>query len=179
MRFISLALALLFLTSPATAQTPDSNPAMAKMFADDQADRQAPIDWKAVAPRDEVRRAATAKLLAEGALSTADDFHAAAFIFQHGGAPEDYLLAHTLALVAVAKGKPDSIWIATATLDRYLLAVDQPQIYGTQYIRRQEAWTQEPYNRTLISDALRKVLGVPSQAEQAERMNKLPGPPNP
>lgn len=38
-------------------------------------------------------------------------------------------------------------------------------------------WTQEPYNRALVSDALRKVLGVKSQAEQAEQMAKLPGPP--
>jgi hypothetical protein len=179
MRFVLLAFALALVASPAAAQPPASNAAMARILAEDQADRRTPIDWKAVGPRDEARRAATAKLLADGALSTAEDFHAAAFIFQHGTAADDYLLAHTLALAAVAKGRAESMWIATATLDRYLMAVGQPQIYGTQYGRRDGQWSQEPYNRALISDALRKVLGVPSQAEQGDRMAKLPGPPKP
>lgn len=179
MRFVRLAFAFALVASPVAAQPPASNAAMAKIFAEDQADRRAPIDWKVVGPRDAARRAATAKLLADGALSTAEDFHAAAFVFQHGAAADDYLLAHTLALAAVARGKAESMWIATATLDRYLMAVGQPQIYGTQYGRRDGQWSQEPYNRALVSDALRKVLGVPSQAEQADRMANLPGPPKP
>lgn len=177
MRFTPFAIALALIATPALAQPPAPNAEMARLFAEDQADRKAPIDWQAVGPRDETRRAATAKLLADGALATAEDFHAAAFIFQHGNTADDYLLAHTLALAAVARGKTDSLWIATATLDRYLQAIGQPQVYGTQYSRKTGAWSQEPYNRTLVSDALRKVLGVRSQAEQAEQMAKLPGPP--
>lgn len=177
-RLAPLALALGLVAAPALAQTAP-NVEMARMFAADQADRQGTIDWAAVAPRDAARRAATAKLLADGALSTAEDFHAAAFIFQHGGSADDYLLAHTLAMAAVAKGKADSMWIATATLDRYLMKLGQPQVYGTQFTRSTGAWTQEPYNRTLVSDALRKVLGVRSQAEQAEQMAKLPTAPPP
>jgi hypothetical protein len=54
------------------------------------------------------------------ALHTAQDFEHAAFIFQHGTAADDYLLAHTLATIAVAKGRTSALWIVTATLDRYL-----------------------------------------------------------
>jgi len=45
-----------------------------------------------------------------------------------------------------------------------------PQIYGTQFsIQPHEPTTQEPYNRVLVSDALRRFLGVPSQAAQEEQ----------
>jgi hypothetical protein len=53
------------------------------------------------------------------ALQTAEDFREAALVFQHGPLPEDLL---ALAMVAVAKGDPSALWIATATLDRYLWA---------------------------------------------------------
>jgi len=88
----------------------------------------------------------------------------------------DYLLAHTLAMVAVSKGDASAIWIACATLDRYLVDIKQKQIFGTQYNRTtpaggsQTTWTQEPYDRTLISDALRQQLGVPSQDAQAKQL---------
>ena len=181
--FAPIAAALILLAVPAVAQqapAPSSNAEMMRIFAEDQGDRAAPnIDWRVVAPRDEQRRAATRKLLADGALHTGEDYNAAAFVFQHGGDANDYLLAHTLAVVAVAKGERKAAWIASATLDRYLMQIGQPQILGTQYMfhkQPQATWTQEPYARDLISDALRKELGVPVQAEQAERMAKMPLP---
>lgn len=128
------------------------------------------IDWTVVDKADAARRAATRSLLNEGKLHTGEDFQQAAFVFQHGDTPDDYLLAHTLAVVAVAKGQSSAIWISAATLDRYLQSVHQPQIYGTQFdTKPNEPTTPEPYNRGLISDALRRQLGVPSQAAQEEQ----------
>lgn len=177
MRLAPLALALALLAGPAAAQAA-GNAEMARIFAADQADRQAQlgaIGWNAVAPRDAARRAATQKLLADGALTTAEDFHAAAFVLQHGDSPDDYLLAHSLALAAVGKGKADSMWIATATLDRYLGAIGQPQIYGTQFRadKATRTWTQEPYSRALVPDPLRRTLGVKTQAEQDAQLSQL------
>ena len=160
-------------------------PEIKRLFDADQADRQAqPIDWKVVDKRDADRREATRKLLADGALHTGEDFENASFIFQHGEAADDYLLAHTLAVIAVNKGDKGAVWMAAATLDRYLMAIGQPQIYGTQFSL--SAWSaeckatskcrpkpahleQDPYNRALISDALRKAMDVPSQAKQVEQ----------
>lgn len=179
MRFTVLVLGLALIVSPAAAQPPPApNPEMARIFSEDQADRNGEpgtIDWKAVGPRDEQRRAATRKLLADGLLKTAEDFHAAAFVFQHGHQENDFLLAHTLAMAAVERGKKESLWIATATLDRYLMQLGRPQIYGTQYSRPHTTriWTQEPYNRELLSDALRSELGVKTLAEQAETLAGL------
>ena len=149
-----------------------SNPEMQRIFEEDQKVRQpgAKIDWTIVSKSDAERREATQKLLNDDKLHTGEDFQRAAFLFQHGSTPEDYLLAHTLAMIAVKKGENSALWIATATLDRYLQSVHQPQIFGTQYFTRpNEPATQEPYDRTLISDALRRQLGVPSQAAQEER----------
>jgi len=146
---------------------------MQRIFERDQKDRQPgmeKIDWTVVNKADAARREATAQLLANGKLHTGEDFERAAFVFQHGDRPDDYLLAHTLAIVAVSRGRRSALWIASATMDRYLNSIHQPQIYGTQFsIQPHKPTTQEPYNRVLVSDALRRFLGVPSQAAQEEQ----------
>jgi hypothetical protein len=149
-----------------------SSAEMQRIFEEDQRGRQPgqKIDWERVSKSDEQRRAQTKKLLEEGALHTGEDFERAAFIFQHGSTPNDYLLAHTLAMIAVKKGDGGAIWIATATLDRYLQNIGKPQIYGTQFLFKEGGTvTQDPYDRELISDALRRTLGVPSQKAQEEQ----------
>jgi hypothetical protein len=147
-----------------------SNPEMKRMFDEDQRVRAVgafKIDWAVVGKTDAARREATRKLLSDGALHSGEDFTWAAFVFQHGDTANDYLLAHTLAMVAVRKGYSDAIWIAAATLDRYLQMIKQPQIYGTQFGNPTgKPTTQEPYDRTLVSDALRRQLDVPSLAAQ-------------
>lgn len=146
-----------------------SNPEMKRIFDEDQQDRKSSpnIDWFSVSKSDTTRRAATMKLLNAGALRSGEDFEWAANVFQHGSEPDDYLLAHTLAIIALRKGYSDATWIASATLDRYLQSIKQPQVYGTQFWTPPgKAATQEPYNRTLITDALRRQLGVPDLATQ-------------
>ena len=184
MRHLTIALTALFFAVPALAQTPPSgnNVEMARLFADDQAVREnLKPEWfkdmafvRKMVADDAARRARTRTLLDEGRLTTADDYYAAAFVFQHGGKPEDYLLAHTLALAAAARGRKDASWIAAATLDRYLQSTGQKQIYGTQFTRKaSEPMTQEPYDRPLIPDSLRTALGVPVQAEQDKRLAEM------
>jgi hypothetical protein len=153
-----------------------SNPEMQRIFEADQKDRQpgvGKIDWAVVGKADAARREATRKLLANGKLHTGEDFQRAAVVFQHGDAPDDYLLAHTFAVVAVGRGQSSALWIAAATLDRYLNSIHQPQVYGTQfYFKPDEPASQEPYNRSLIPDSLRQDLGVPSQAAQEEQRKR-------
>jgi hypothetical protein len=166
--------ALLAVAPPAAVepQSPEpSNAEMAAIFKADQAARgAAKIDWAVVGREDEARRLRTKALLDAGQLRSADDFWHAAFVFQHGSKPEDFLLAHTLAIIAAARGRKDATWIAAATLDRYLRNMGQKQIYGTQFVMVPgEPTTQEPYDRTLVSDALRTALGVPVLAEQEKR----------
>lgn len=151
-----------------------TNAEMAAIFEADQTDRQnANIDWSVISPADDKRRSRTKQLLDTGALQSGDDYYHAAFVFQHGNEANDYLVAHLLATIAVARGRPDAVWIASATLDRYLQAIDKPQILGTQYtIPENGPATQEPYDRALISDAMRKALRVPSLEEQDKRLKQ-------
>ena len=167
-------------TYSVAVESTTANAEMASIYEDDQKVRQNGLstraDWAAIEKADRVRRERVAALLARSALHTAEDFRKAAFVFQHGERSDDYLLAHTLALVAVAKGDQGAAWIAAATLDRYLQSVRQPQIYGTQFLGAGAATTQKPYNQQLISDALRSELGVPTQASQAEQLKTLQTP---
>ena len=155
--------------------TRPTNTEMTAIFDADQADRQADrIDWSIVGPADQKRQLRTQELLNSGALQSGDDFFHAAFVFQHGSTPNDYLKAHLLAMIAAARGKPGAVWIASATLDRYLQAIGQPQVLGTQFkIPDGVPATQEPYNRALVSDAMRKALHVPTISEQEQRRQQL------
>jgi hypothetical protein len=154
---------------------PSANAEMTAIYAADQAARASDkIDWTVVGPADAKRRARTTELLHAGRLQSGDDYFHAAFVFQHGDGADSYLTAHALALVAVARGRPDATWIAAASLDRYLQAIGQPQIYGTQFTKQQgQPLTQEPYDRALLPDALRTASGVPTLNEQEKRRDEM------
>jgi hypothetical protein len=167
---LPLSILGLLLASPSYAAdlSGSNNSEMAAIFKADQADRSTQsIHWDVVRAADRKRRDRTKLLLDSGALRTGDDYYDAAFVFQHGEAANDYLKAHVLAVVAVAKGQPDAPWIAAATLDRYLQEIGKPQVLGTQFTRTDGGkFTQEPYDRTVASDAMRQAIQVPSLAEQ-------------
>lgn len=165
-------------TYAAMPDWPD-NPEMAGIFETDQAARQNPatIDWPVVGKEDTARRLRVKALLDGGQLRSGTDFYQAAFVYQHGSTPDDYLMAHTLAIIAAARGRPDATWIASATLDRYLQSIGQKQIFGTQFrTPNDQPATQEPYDRALVSDALRGALGVPPLAAQEDQRKAFSKP---
>jgi hypothetical protein len=166
-----------------------------QMYLEDQSDRSGDGSAKpypaSVNDRDAARRSQLRQLLANGEVKSAQDFREASFIFQHGQEADDYLLAHILAMEAVAKGDTSSRWITAATLDRYLQAIGKVQVFGTQYsdktynywrdhhgdpaaMRKPEAhevgMTQEPYNDQLIPDALRTNFCVPNREQQKKNL---------
>ena len=167
-RFAILSLVCAEPAISAGKTTVTSNSEMAAIFKADQAERSVKsIDWNALRPADAKRRDQTDKLLSGGSLRTGNDFYDAAFVFQHGDTPSDYLKAHLLSMIAIEKGQSKATWIAVATLDRYLLKIGKPQVLGTQFMGPEGGkFTQEPYDRKLASDAMRKALTVPSLAEQ-------------
>lgn len=149
------------------------NTDLAAFFAADQAARQAGTVITAdTAERDAERRLVVRRMLDEGQVRSGADYYHAAFIFQHGNQPNDYLLAHALAVAAVARGRDDASWIAAATLDRYLQAIGQSQIYGTQFQIPNDGsgTTQGAYDRSLLPDSVRRDTGVPPLAAQAEQL---------
>ncbi len=151
-----------------------------QLYLDDQKDRGVGGTASPDVQTHDVQRLAQAKaLLASGSLTTAEDFHDVAFIFQHSLKAEDYLVAHILAMEAVEKGDSRSKWIAAATLDRYLQAIGKPQIFGTQYTGTCNLngtvckETQEPYDDSIISDQIRKDFCVVDRATQQKNVEAI------
>ena len=151
------------------------NTEMTKIFTEDQAirseigkrggwanvkdDKAFLVRWQT---EDAARLLGTKQLLEDGALKSGLDFYRAAFIFQHGQLPEDYLKAHHLAVIAISKGH-DARWISAATLDRYLQATGKMQIYGTQFKTNDVGErVQDPIELGFVSDAERLELKVPA-----------------
>jgi hypothetical protein len=155
----------------------DPNPEMARIFQADQAVRQSLKSFEAHAKQleqdDAARREQVRALIAGGQLRAAEDYRLAAMVFQHGSEPRDYLFAHTLALIALEKGDPSASWIAAASLDRYLRSIDRPQIFGLQFAPGGSE--RQPLDSELLSDALRRELGVPTLAEQQAQMQQFAG----
>jgi hypothetical protein len=180
MRFILVFLSIAAIELAGLAQETNLGINIHQLYLQDQSDRgvggKALTNWQDLVKRDNARRDRVRELMASGALKSAQDFHDAAFIFQHSvqtdeyplsAVANDHLLAHVLSNVAVAKGDATSLWISAASLDRYLQSIGQAQVFGTQYQSTDDQpTTQEPYNRTLVPDVLRLVFCVPALKQQ-------------
>lgn len=155
------------------------NPELLIMFNEDQSDRTVPegqlIDWSMIVPRDQARLARVKELYEADALQTGTDYYRAALILQHGEEPEDYLLAHELCVVAISKGEAQAKWLAAASEDRFLMSIDRPQRFGTQYYsdpndpqRRVRLYHVDAH----VTDSLRRKFNVPTleQAHEQERL---------
>ncbi len=134
---------------------------MRKIYEEDQKDRSDETG-------DAKRREQVKQLISEGKVQSGEDYYYAAFIFQHGQRPSDYLYAHALAVTAVNKGLHNPIWLSAATLDRHLHSIQQPQVFRTQFGSLSDSRDdQERYDRGIVSDALRDQWCVAPEATQA------------
>jgi hypothetical protein len=172
-------------TAPAQTVTPpaESNTELKLLVQEDQRVRTptplTPAERTAITRTDADRLSEVKKMIAAAQLHTGLDYCSAALIVQHSKESDDYLLAHTLAIIGASKGDQGCVWLSAATLDRYLMSIKQPQIFGTQYMHLDptKPWTQDPYNRSVISDTLRPDLHLLSAAEQKKRLDDDNAPP--
>ena len=187
MMIFALPLALLSLRSIdlAAQSAAPASPAVSRVHQleiEDQSENPGNISEADFYRHGDARRAEIRQLLAEGKLISGEDFSDAALIFQHGEKPEDFLFAHVLAVEGLLRGNSADKWIAAATLDRYLQAVNQPQVFGTQYPADKAAGnvpkpqvdphviniqrTQQPYDSKLLPDTVRQDFCVPDINQQ-------------
>jgi len=160
-----------------------------RLFADDMHDRGSePFDvdengkpvphkeWKEspdMTAHDVIRRKRVREMLNQGTVRTNNDYTWASFIFQHGETPDDYLLAHVLAMVAASRGDKTARWVAAATLDRYLHSIKRPQVFGTQFVNGEKGeLTQGEYNHDLVSNSLRAAVCVRSYEKQVDQVKQ-------
>lgn len=150
------------------------NAELTAIFKEDQRVRQSnPLgpDEPKITRTDADRLALVKQILANDKVHTTADYLHAALVLQHSQSSADYLVAHTLAVLCAADQNRTCLWLSAATLDRYLQSISQPQIYGTQYLHFDHPpVTQQPYATDVISDSIRRELGVPAMKEQEEQL---------
>lgn len=99
---------------------------------EDQKDRTPPIDWSKVQPRDELHRKRVGEIFGEGCFKTAEDYAAAALVYQHGNIPDHFFQTFLWAKRAVELGDSKQKWLMAAGIDRYLTKSGYKQLFATQ-----------------------------------------------
>ncbi|MEK7859070.1 MAG: hypothetical protein AAB320_08010 [Elusimicrobiota bacterium] len=149
-----------------------------ELFQADQQDRQRVYESgdsvRELAQRDGMRRTVVSQMIQNGEVGTVNDLYHAAVIFQHGSDPKDFLSAHRLAAIAAINGHRPSRWLTAAALDRFLMAMGLPQVYGTQFEHNAE---DNKYQLRLpIDDAgllpfEKKFFNVPAVIDRLTQLN--------
>lgn len=146
-----------------------------EIYKKDQLDRSGnydDVDWDLLGKNDSLRRIRVIELLNSNKVRTSLDYKNAAMIFQHGLDSIHYRMAVELMKKSVDLDSTANKWLLAAAIDRHLLSINKPQIYGTQYYRKgpNEPWESAEIDTTKISDSERIKYGVPTLAEQKERV---------
>jgi tetratricopeptide (TPR) repeat protein len=156
---------------------PKDNQELIEIYKNDQADRQTDnIDWNVVTKRDNSREVRIYELLDSNKVQTSKDYHNAAMIFQHGGDSTAYGMAVKLTRKSIELDSTANKWLLAAAIDRHLLSKGEPQIYGTQYQKKNgegELWFLREIDTTKISDTERIEYGVETLAQQRERVKLM------
>ncbi len=173
---VRLLVTMLLLVAP--AGLPAQNAALRTLEREDQAVRAGDTTIKR-SDRDRERQ--VLEILARGGMRTPEDEFNAALVLQHtpfdfcGGrmvsmSPDNYLLAHYLALRSFAGGDADARILVAQTIDRYLWMTAGYQKYGTNRAFNQQSGREElvPIDRT-VTDSERAVFGVPPLAALLRR----------
>lgn len=151
------------------------NKELKELFNSDQADRRNPNISRDVRNyNDSLREARVYELLDSNKIRTSADYNNAALIFHHGEDSVAYGMAVKLMKKSLELEPTRSKWLLARAIDRYLLSINKPQIYGTHYKRLENnIVVREEMDTTKITDAERVECGVETLAEQREKLKNL------
>jgi hypothetical protein len=157
---------------PAPAVVHPANALLSELAREDQATRSG----ETIVRTDAERVRLVLAELASDAVRTAEDKANAALVLQHTGmtfcgdkltslSPDNYLLAHHLAVAAFEAGYEKARFLVPQTIDRYLSLTEGHQKYGTNRFINQETGAEEwaPIDRN-TTDTERAKYGVPPLA---------------
>lgn len=172
--YLQVILLMLF-TLKAFSQTDNSE--LQKMADDDQNARMvSDINWKILSKEDSLRRVRVFELLKEEKVKTAKDYLNSGIVFQHGSDT----IASAMAVKSFKKAMElDSTlnkWWYAAAVDRDLMRRNQPQIYGTQFIKNKntnDKWVRYKIDTTKVTDEDRKYYRVDILAEQIKKEREM------
>lgn len=133
-----------------------------QIYEEDISDRNNKIPDELLNENDRKRIDLVTKILSNNENLSAQDYHHAALIFQHGERLEHFKTAHELAMKAVELGDNTARWLAAASLDRSLLMDKKPQKYGTQFkLNKNNEWRLALPIDPMITDQERAKWNVP------------------
>jgi tetratricopeptide (TPR) repeat protein len=167
---------LFFCLLPLIAFSQSDNDELKKMYKEDQDARQVTnINWDIVSKKDAEHRARVHELQKERKIITAKDNQRAAMIFQHGEDSNSYFLAVMYMKKAIELDSNINKWLLAAATDRYLLSANKPQIYGTQFTKKEGSnkWVLAKMDSFKVSDVERQKFGVPSLNEISEQQRQM------
>lgn len=149
-----------------------------ELYNADQADRSKVFDSaeavKQLRLQDAMRRQLVLEMAARGEINTGNDLYHAAVILLHGHEAKDFLTAHRYASMASINGHKPSRWLAAASLDRFLMAVGLPQVYGTQFEHNEDEGKYQlrlPIDDSHILGYEKKFFNVPSVMDRLAQLN--------
>ena len=145
------------------------------LYSEDQSDRSSDdIDWSIVSVNDSLRETRVFELLDSNLVRTSLDYSNAAMIFQHGSDTIASGMAVKMMTKAIELDTTIDKWLLAAAIDRDFMRREQPQIYGTQYVRsNDEPWKLYDMDTTMISDEERIEYGVGTLTEQLARVEMM------
>lgn len=151
------------------------NAELQAMYEADQSNRRSGnIDWSIVSKKDSLRRVRVYELLDSNKVRTAQDYYNAAMIFQHGSDTIASGMAVKMMRKAIKLDPTINKWLLAAAIDRDLMRKGEPQIYGTQYTRKNGGpWKRYKIDTTVITDQERIEFGVETLAEQREKVKRM------
>jgi len=169
--FLCILILLICFNRNSSAQTAD-NIELQQMYESDQSSRMnGEIDWSVLNTQDSLRRIRVYELIKEGKLHTGKDYYHSAMIFQHGNDTIASAMAVQQMHKALALDSTINRWLLAAAIDRDLMRRNQPQIYGTQFVKQGDAakWERYKIDSNKVSDAERKYYSVETLAEQKQK----------
>jgi hypothetical protein len=190
----SFLILIFFISSCASAQTgnhiscnqdPQRLEARSKELAQivnaDQDDREdfqskTPEEMQEMAKNDVLRRMRVGEIFGEGCFSTAQDFAAAALVYQHGDVPEHFFQTFMWAKRAVELGDPTQQRMMALGIDRYLVNIGKKQLFGSQATKdgltAEACWCLQQVEES-FPDRLRKSQTGKSLKEALEWVQEL------
>jgi|GEM_PF-7012897 len=101
------------------------------------------------------------KLVSSNRLHSGTDYYYAAVLLTEGTTADASLLAHDLAVAALAMGDLRAKSVAAYSEDQFLTRLSRPQRYGTQVKQKAGKTTLSEVDPG-VTDAMRQLLGLPS-----------------
>ena len=150
-RKVSLKFLFLFLLITSCSSKKLCSSDLQEIADEDQADRKnffqmSSDELSDLSSRDAGRREKVLELSRMGCLNTAEDYKAAALIYQHGDSPEDFYRSLNWSKKGIALGDPSQKSMLAMGLDRYLVKSGMKQLFGTQATKNpgSSCWCLEP-----------------------------------